>query len=57
MGRLEGPGVRRTLADPNVVKSGDFRADALEGPGVEQVVAASATKAAFAAARETATAR
>ena len=37
MGRLAGPGVRRTLADPTVVQSGDFRADALEGPGVEQV--------------------
>ena len=37
MGRLEGPGVRRTLADPTVVQSGDFRADTLEGPGVEQV--------------------
>ena len=37
MGRLEGPGVRRTLVDPTVVQSGDFRADTLEGPGVEQV--------------------
>ncbi len=37
MGRLEGPGVRRTLADPTAVQSGDFRADTLEGPGVEQV--------------------
>ncbi len=37
MGRLAGPGVRRTLAEPTVVQSGDFRADTLEGPGVEQV--------------------
>jgi len=37
MGRLEGLGVRRTLADPNVVQSGEFHADALEGPGIEQV--------------------
>ena len=35
MGRLEGLGVRRTLAEPNLVQSGEFRGDALEGPGVE----------------------
>jgi len=37
MGRLEGPGVRRTLVEPNVVQSGEFRGDALQGPGVETV--------------------
>ena len=37
MGRLEGLGVRRTLAEPNLVQSGEFRGDALEGPGVETV--------------------
>jgi hypothetical protein len=36
-GRLEGLGVRRTLADPKMVQSGEFHADALEGPGVETV--------------------
>ena len=36
-GRLEGLGVRRTLAEPNLVQSGEFRGDALEGPGVEKV--------------------
>jgi hypothetical protein len=37
MGRLEGLGVRRTLAEPNLVQSGEFRGDALEGPGVEKL--------------------
>jgi hypothetical protein len=37
MGRLEGLGVRRTLAEPNVVQSGEFHGDALEGPGLETV--------------------
>jgi len=37
MGRLEGLGVRRTLVEPNVVQSGEFHADMLEGPGVESV--------------------
>jgi hypothetical protein len=37
MGRLEGLGVRRTLVEPAVVQSGEFRADHLEGPGVETV--------------------
>ena len=37
MGRLDGLGVRRTFADPNVVQSGEFRADRLEGPGVETI--------------------
>jgi serine/threonine protein kinase len=36
-GRLEGLGVRRTLAEPATVQSGEFRADLLEGPGVETV--------------------
>jgi serine/threonine protein kinase len=36
-GRLEGLGVRRTLADPATLQSGEFRADLLEGPGVETV--------------------
>jgi hypothetical protein len=36
-GRLEGLGVRRTLAEPSTVQSGEFRADLLEGPGVETV--------------------
>ncbi len=36
-GRLEGLAVRRTLAEPNVVRSGTFHGDALEGPGVESV--------------------
>ena len=36
-GRLEGLGVRRTLTEPNVVQSGEFQADMLEGPGVEMV--------------------
>jgi len=36
-GRLEGLGVRRTLAEPNVVQSGEFHDDRLEGPGVEAV--------------------
>jgi hypothetical protein len=36
-GRLEGLAVRRTLAEPNTVQSGEFRADLLEGPGVETV--------------------
>ncbi len=36
-GRLEGLGVRRTLTEPNVVQSGEFHADMLEGPGVEVI--------------------
>ncbi len=36
-GRLEGLGVRRTLGEPATVQSGEFRADLLEGPGVETV--------------------
>ncbi len=36
-GRLEGLGVRRTLTEPNVVQSGEFQADMLEGPGVETI--------------------
>ena len=36
-GRLEGLGVRRTLTEPATVQSGEFRADLLEGPGVETV--------------------
>ena len=36
-GRLEGLGVRRTLTEPVTVQSGEFRADLLEGPGVETV--------------------
>jgi hypothetical protein len=36
-GRLEGLGSRRTLAEPGTVQSGEFRADLLEGPGVETV--------------------
>ncbi len=36
-GRLEGPGLHRTLADPAVVQMGDWHNDQLEGPGVETV--------------------
>jgi len=36
-GRLEGLGVRRTLGEPATVQSGEFRANLLEGPGVETV--------------------
>ncbi|MDP1751925.1 MAG: protein kinase [Reyranella sp.] len=36
-GRLEGLGVRRTLTDPNVVQSGEFQSDLLDGPGVEAI--------------------
>jgi hypothetical protein len=36
-GRLEGLGVRRTLTEPVTVQSGEFRANLLEGPGVETV--------------------
>jgi serine/threonine protein kinase len=36
-GRLEGLGMRRTLGEPVTVQSGEFRADLLEGPGVETV--------------------
>ena len=36
-GRLQGLGVRRLLGDPATVQSGEFRADLLEGPGVETV--------------------
>jgi serine/threonine protein kinase len=37
-GRFDGLGVRRTLVTPAVSQSGEFRADLLEGPGVETVV-------------------
>lgn len=36
-GRLEGLAVHRTLADPNVIKGGEFHADLLDGPGVERI--------------------
>ncbi len=36
-GRLEGPALRRTLGEPNVVQAGSWHADALEGPGIESV--------------------
>ncbi len=36
-GRLEGLGVRRVLGEPATVQSGEFRANLLEGPGVETV--------------------
>ncbi len=36
-GRLEGLAVHRTLTDPNIVRGGEFRADLLEGPGVERI--------------------
>jgi serine/threonine protein kinase len=36
-GRFEGLGVRRSLGEPATVQSGAFRADLLEGPGVETV--------------------
>ena len=36
-GKLEGPGLHRTLADPAVVQMGDWHNDALDGPGVETV--------------------
>jgi serine/threonine protein kinase len=36
-GRLEGLGIRRTLTEPNVMQSGEFHADMLEGPGVEAI--------------------
>ena len=36
-GRFDGLGTRRTLAEPVVVQSGEFRNDLLEGPGIEQV--------------------
>jgi len=36
-GRLDGLGVRRTLGEPASVQSGEFRANLLEGPGVETV--------------------
>jgi len=34
-GRMEGPGTRRSLAEPRVIQSGEWHADALDGPGVE----------------------
>ena len=36
-GRLDGRGVRRSFADPSVVQFGEWRAGALDGPGVEIV--------------------
>ena len=36
-GKLEGPGLHRTLADPAVVQMGEWHNDQLEGPGVETV--------------------
>ena len=36
-GRLEGFGLQRTLAEPNVVRLGEFHADLLDGPGVERI--------------------
>ncbi|MBV8189897.1 MAG: protein kinase [Alphaproteobacteria bacterium] len=36
-GRFDGLGVRRSLAAPSMVQTGEFRADKLEGPGVETV--------------------
>jgi hypothetical protein len=36
-GRFEGLGVRRTLSAPSTVQTGDFRAEKLEGAGVETV--------------------
>ncbi len=36
-GRLEGFALYRTLADPNVIKGGEFHADLLDGPGVERI--------------------
>ena len=34
-GRMEGPGTRRSLAEPGVTQSGEWHADSLDGPGVE----------------------
>jgi hypothetical protein len=34
-GRIEGPGTRRSLAEPSVTQSGEWHADSLDGPGVE----------------------
>jgi serine/threonine protein kinase len=34
-GRMEGPGTRRSLAEPSVTQSGEWHADSLDGPGVE----------------------
>jgi hypothetical protein len=34
-GRLDGPGTRRRLAEPSVTQYGEWRADTLDGPGVE----------------------
>lgn len=36
-GRLEGFGLQRTLAEPTVVRAGEFHADLLDGPGVERI--------------------
>ena len=33
--RMEGPGTRRSLAEPSVTQSGEWHADSLDGPGVE----------------------
>lgn len=50
-GRLEGLGVRRTLTEPNVVQSGEFQADMLEGPGVETIGARERYEGGFRASR------
>jgi hypothetical protein len=34
-GRLEGLGSRRVLSEPTVVQTGEFKADSLDGLGVE----------------------
>lgn len=34
-GRMEGPGTRRSLAEPSFTQSGEWHADSLDGPGVE----------------------
>jgi serine/threonine protein kinase len=36
-GKLEGPGLHRTLADPALVQMGEWHNDQLDGPGVETV--------------------
>src|SRR5476651_423345 len=36
-GKLDGPGLHRTLADPAIVQMGEWHNDALDGPGVETV--------------------
>ena len=34
-GRMDGPGTRRSLAEPRIARSGEWHADSLDGPGVE----------------------